>query len=394
MIIGSHYAPYVALIGSYSIPLVGVEMVQYIWQTPEWPKFRWDSAALLRPLGKARRTQGELLAKAAYCDITLQAEVLTTEALTTAAIEGERLNLDSIRSSVARRLGLPTAGLPGPERHVDGLVEMLVDATRNHTTPLTTSRLKGWHAALFPTGYSGMSRIVVGEWRSGDASMQVISGPIGRETIHYEAPPVERVDGEVRRFLEWFRSSQGQLDGLVRAGVAHFRFVTIHPFQDGNGRIARAIADLALAQDENSGRRLYSMSAQIKAERDAYYEILEKTQKGGVDITSWITWFLECLERATRRSEHEMQKSLDKARLWQHIAHLGLNERQRRVVNRLFEAGPGGFQGGLTNQKYRGITKTTRETAKRDMADLAAKGILARNPGGGRSVSYDLVWPM
>lgn len=369
-------------------------MVQYIWQTPEWPEFRWDSAALLRPLGKARQTQGELLAKAVYCEITLQAEVLTTEALTTAAIEGEKLDLESIRSSVARRLGLPTAGLPTSERHIDGLVEMLVDATRNHAEPLTMSRLKGWQAALFPTGYSGTSRIVVGEWRLGEASMQVISGPIGRETIHYEAPPAERVEGEVKRFLEWFRSSQSQLDGLVRAGVAHFWFVTIHPFQDGNGRIARAIAEMALAQDENNGRRLYSMSAQIKAEWGAYYDILERTQKGGGDITAWIAWFLECLERAIRRSESEVQKSLDKARLWQHIAHLGLNERQRKVVNRLFEAGPGGFQGGLTNRKYRGISKTTRETAKRDIADLAAKGILVRNPGGGRSVSYELVWPM
>lgn len=369
-------------------------MVQYIWQTPEWPEFRWDSAALLRPLGKARQTQGELLAKAAYFGIPLQAEVLTAEALTTAAIEGEKLNLESIRSSVARRLGLPTAGLPTSERHVDGLVEMLVDATRNHAEPLTMSRLKGWQAALFPTGYSGTSKIVVGEWRPGEASMQVISGPIGRETIHYEAPAAEQVEGEVKRFLEWFRSSQSQLDGLVRAGVAHFWFVTIHPFQDGNGRIARAIADMALAQDENNGHRLYSMSAQIKAERDAYYEILERTQKGGGDITSWIVWFLECLERAIRRSESEAQKSLDKAHLWQHFAHLGLNERQRKVVNRLFEAGPGGFQGGLTNRKYRGISKTTRETAKRDMADLAAKGILVRNPGGGRSVSYELVWPV
>jgi Fic family protein len=369
-------------------------MVRYIWQVPSWPEFRWDSAALLRPLGKARQTQGELLAKVAHFELKIQAEVLTEEAFTTAAIEGEKLNRDSVRSSVARRLGLPTAGLPAVERHVDGLVEMLVDATRNHGEPLTMSRLKGWQAALFPTGYSGMNKIVAGEWRQGEAPMQVISGPIGKETIHYEAPPADRVDGEVERFLEWFRSSRGELDGLVRAAVAHFWFVTIHPFQDGNGRIARAIADMALAQDENNGCRLYSMSAQTKAEGDNYYDILEQTQKGSGDITQWMVWFLECLERAIRRSDTEVQKTMNKARLWQNIAHLGLNERQRMVVNRLLEAGPGGFEGGLTNRKYRGITKTTRETAKRDMADLVAKGILMKNPGGGRSSSYDLVWPM
>mgnify|MGYP001559168551 FL=1 len=371
-------------------------MVQYIWQTPSWPEFRWDSAALLRSLGKARQAQGELLAKAAYFELKAQAEVLTEEVLTTAAIEGEKLNLDSVRSSVARRLGLPTAGLPAVERHVDGLVEMLVDATRNHGKPLTASRLKGWQAALFPTGYSGMSKIVVGNWRRGQEPMHVISGPIGKEKVHYEAPPADRVEGEVKRFLEWFRSSRDELDGLVRSAVAHFRFVTIHPFQDGNGRMARAIADMALAQDENNGCRLYSMSAQIKAERDDYYDVLERTQKGSGDITEWIVWFLECLERAIRRSDTEIQKTMIKARLWQTIADVGLNERQRKVVNLLLEAGPGGFQGGLTNRKYRGITKTTRETAKRDIADLLTKGILVKNTGagGGRSVSYDLVWPI
>ncbi|MFH1672845.1 MAG: Fic family protein [Pseudomonadota bacterium] len=368
-------------------------MVQYIWQAPSWPDFRWDSSVLLRPIGKARQAQGKLLGESAFFELELQAEVLTEEAFTTAAIEGYKLNRDAVRSSVARRLGLPTAGLPATERHVDGLVGMLVDATRNYGDPLAAARLKGWQAALFPTGYSGMSKIVVGDWRRGEKPMQVISGPIGKEKVHYEAPPADDVEGEVERFLEWFRSSRGELDGLVRAAVAHFWFVTIHPFQDGNGRIARAIADMALAQDENNGCRLYSMSAQIKSERDDYYEILERTQKGNGDITEWIVWFLECLERAIRRSDTEVLKTMNKARLWQNIAHFGLNERQRKVVNRLFEAGPGGFKGGLTNLKYRGITKTTRETAKRDMADLVAKGILVRNPGGGRSVSYDLVWP-
>lgn len=368
-------------------------MVQFIWQAVSWPDLRWDSATLLRPLGNARQAQGKLIAESAYFELELQAEVLTEEALTTAAIEGEKLDRDAVRSSVARRLGLPTAGLPATERDVDGLVEMLLDATRNYDKPLTAPRLKGWQAALFPTGYSGMRKIAVGDWRRSKEPMQVISGPVGKEKVHYEAPPADRVDGEVKRFLEWFRSSRGELDGFVRAAVAHFRFVTIHPFGDGNGRIARAIADMSLAQDEGNGCRFYSVSAQIKSERDDYYDVLKRTQKGGGDITEWIVWFLECLDRAIRRSDAEVQKAMNKARLWHHIAHLRLNERQRKVVNRLFEAGPGGFEGGLTNRKYRGITKTTRETAKRDMADLVAKGILVRNPGGGRSVNYDLEWP-
>lgn len=368
-------------------------MAHYIWQTPSWPEFRRDDAALLLPLAGARQAQGELIAESAFFELELQAEVLAEDAFTTAAIEGEKLNRDSVRSSVARRLGLPTAGLPASERHVDGLVEMLVDATRNHEAPLSSSRLKGWQAALFPTGYSGTHKIAVGDWRRGEEPMQVISGPIGKEKVHYEAPPANLLDREVENFLEWFRSSLDKMEGFVRASIAHFRFVTIHPFQDGNGRIARAIADMALAQDERNGCRLYSMSAQIMAERDAYYDVLEKTQKGDGDITEWIVWFLECLERAIRRSAINVEKSKDKARLWQNIAPMGLNERQKKVVNRLFEAGPGGFEGGLTNRKYRGITKTTRETAKRDMADLVAKGILLRKPGGGRSVSYELVWP-
>jgi Fic family protein len=239
-----------------------------------------------------------------------------------------------------------------------------------------------------------LKKIIVGDWRQAEEPMQVISGPIGKEKVHYEAPPAGGVDGEIKRFLEWFRTSRREMDGLVRSAVAHFWFVTVHPFQDGNGRIARAIADMALAQDENTGCRLYSMSAQINAERDTYYDILERTQKGTGDITEWIVWFLECLERSIRRSDSEVQKTLNKARMWQNIAELGVNERQRKVINRLFEAARGGFEGGLTNRKYRGITKTTRETAKRDIADLVAKGILVKNPGGGRSASYELVWPM
>jgi len=367
-------------------------MVNYIWELPSWPEFRWDNAALLRPLGITRQIQGKLLAKSEYFGLGIRAEVLTQEAFTTAAIEGEMLDRDSVRSSVARRLGLPTAGLPPAERHIDGLVEMLINATRNLDEPLTASRLKGWQAALFPTGYSGLRKIVVGDWRRDKEPMQVISGPIGKERVHYEAPPADTVASEVERFLAWFRTSQNVTDGLVRAAVAHLWFVTIHPFQDGNGRIARAIADMALAQDENIDFRLYSLSAQIRTEQDDYYDILERTQKGNGDITEWIVWFLDCLSRAIQRSESEIRKVMDKARLWEKLAHLGLNERQRKVVNQLCDAGPGGFEGGMTNRKYRGITKTTRETAKRDIGDLVAKGILIKRPGGGRSTSYDLDW--
>jgi len=370
-------------------------MVQYVWETPSWPDIYWDSATLLHPLGKARQAQGMLLSETACFELESQSRVLTEEAFTTAAIEGEKLDRESIRSSVARRLGLPTAGLPSVERHIDGLVEMLVDATRNHEAPLTPGRLKGWQAALFPTGYSGINKIAAGEWRRDEEGpMQVVSGPVGREKIHFEAPPADRLDEEIDQFLEWFRSSETETDGLMRAAEAHFRFVTIHPFQDGNGRIARAIADMALAQDENNGCRLYSMSAQIKAERDDYYDVLERMQKGTGDITQWIVWFLECLGRAIRRSHTEVQKSRDKNSLWQKLTNLDLYERQRKIVNRLFEVGPGGFEGGLTNRKYRGMAKTTRETAKRDIADLLGKGILTRNPGGGRNASYDLVWPV
>lgn len=369
-------------------------MDHYIWQLPFWPDFRRDDSALLRPLGITRKTQGKLLAKSEHFGLGARADVLAQEAFTTAAIEGELLDRESVRSSVARRLGLPTAGLPPANRHVDGLVEMLVDATRNHKEPLTAERLQGWQAALFPTGYSGMNKIVVGDWRRDTEPMQVVSGPIGKETVHYEAPPAKRVDLEVERFLAWFQSPPDHMDGLVRAAVAHLWFVTIHPFDDGNGRIARAVTDMALARDEDMDFRLYSMSAQIRTDQDKYYDILEQTQRGDGEITEWIIWFLDCLSRAIHRSEAEIDKVMAKARFWSNIARITLNERQRKAVNRLLEAGPGGFTGGLTNRKYRGMTKTTRETSKRDIGDLVAKGILARRPGGGRSTSYDLNWEL
>jgi Fic family protein len=368
-------------------------MVRYIWQSPSWPSFRWDSPALLLPLGRARQAQGEILAKIPYFEPKTEAEVLVEEAFTTATIEGDALRRDSIRSSVAHRLGLPTAGLPAAERRVEGLVEMLLDAARNHDSPLDAERLKRWHAALFPSGFSGLRKITVAAFRSGEEPMQVVSGPIGKERVHFQAPPSRALPAEIDRFLEWFSSPPPDLDGLLCAAIAHFWFVTIHPFPDGNGRIARAISEMALARDERTGTRLYSLSAQIMAERSAYYETLEKTQKGDGDITPWLAWFLECIERAVRKSEQEIQKSMSRARVWQGLAAVNLNDRQRKVVARLVEAGPGGFQGGVTNRKYRGVTGATRETAKRDISDLVAKGVLAKNPAGGRSSSYELVWP-
>ena len=368
-------------------------MVQYVWQLPTWPNFKWSSDTLLRPLGQTRQSQGRLLGEAEYIGLEMQAEVLTEEAYTTAAIEGEKLDRNAVKSSVARRLGLPTAGLPPAERHVDGLVEMLVDATVNYEKPLTSKRLHGWHSALFPTGYSGIAKIIVGEWRKGAEPMRVLSGPIGKEKVHYEAPPANRLSVEMDRFLSWWNSPSDDLDGLVRAALAHFWFVSIHPFEDGNGRIARAITDMALAQDERTGCRLYSMSAQISAERHDYYNILEHSQKGDGDISDWLIWFLRCLDRAIKRSEKEVQLGAIKTRFWHQCSEVALNKRQQKVLKRLLYVGPGGFEGGLTNRKYKNITKVSRETAKRDIADLLEKRILVRNPGGGRSVSYDLIWP-
>jgi len=365
-------------------------LAQYIWQTPGWPDLSFNSLMLLEPLGRARLMQGRLLGKAQYAGINLHADILTEEAFTTAAIEGEILDRDSIRSSVAWRLGLPSAGLSVRDRNADGLVEMLLDATIGHDRPLTTDRLKSWHATLFPTGYSGMDRITVADWRKG--SVRVVSGPVGKERIHFEAVPARRIESDISLLLKWWIESQEKkMDGLIRAGLAHFRFVTIHPFDDGNGRIARALADMALAQDEANGMRMYSMSSQIMKERDDYYTVLEKTQKGTSDVTQWLIWFLECLTRSMRRAEEGIKSVMDSAVFWKKHALTGLNNRQRKVVNRLLDEGPDGFEGGLTNRKYVSMTKTSRETAKRDIADLIEKGILRKNPGRGRSTSYHLV---
>ncbi len=370
-----------------------VQTARYVWQRSGWPVFRWDGNALLGPLGRARQAQGKLLGLAEDTGVELQGELLVEEAFSTSAIEGERLDRASIRSSVARRLGLPNAGLPPADRQVEGLVEMLLDATSRHSEPLSAKRLQGWHAALFPTGYSGIHPIRIGGWRTGSEPMRVISGPVGKEKVHYEAPPAERLECELERFLSWWQaSSPAAMDGLLRAGMAHFWFVSIHPFEDGNGRVARALTDMALAQDELSGTRLYSMSAQISAERNDYYQILERAQQGDGDLTGWLEWFLGCLSRAMQRAWQEIGKTVERGRFWQRHAETELNDRQRKVINRLLCAGPGGFEGGLTNRKYVGLTRVSRETAKRDLADLIEKGILIRTRAGGRSASYELAW--
>ncbi len=370
-------------------------MHRYFWQTEDWPSFRWQSDRLLAPLGQARLRQGQLLSRAAELGFDLgqqaQAAVLVEEAVKTAAIEGEALDPGSVRSSVARRLGLPTAGLPAAPRHVDGLVEVLLDATRNHTQPLTAERLQGWQAALFPTGFSGMHRLRVGAWRAAGEAMRVVSGPIGREKVHFEAPPAERVAAEIDRFLAWWHDSRPE-DGLLRAGVAHLWFVTIHPFEDGNGRLARALTDMALAQEENLSARFYSLSSQIMAERAAYYAVLEQSQKGDGDITAWLEWFFGCFERAVLRSTALLAGILHKAGFWQRHAATSLSDRQRKVINRLLDAGPGGFEGGMTTRKYASLTAVSKPTAQREIADLVQKGLLRPNPGGGRSTSYDVAW--
>ncbi len=367
-------------------------MREYIWQHENWPSLKWDTDALLTPLGECRLLQGKLLSKVAGLGFDMehqaQAEILVEETIKTSAIEGEQLDVRSVRSSVARRLGLPAAGMPF-DRRVDYIVSVLVDATQNFDQPLTPERLWGWHAALFPTGYSGMHKIKVGGWRDSDEPMRVVSGPIGREKVHFEAPPAEKLDAEMMRFLSWWEDSQGKMEGIIRAAVAHLWFVTIHPFDDGNGRLARALTDMALAQDDKQRVRYYSLSTQVMAERDEYYDILEKTQKGTCDITGWLVWFLGCFARAIERSDDIMKGVFSKSEFWRTHAQDQLNDRQKKVVNRLLDAGPRGFEGGLTTKKYASMTHCSRATAFRELDQLYAMGILQRI-GQGRAVRYKL----
>lgn len=359
----------------------------------------WQQAALAPVLARARLAQGKVLGATKLLDagLTLEAvaAILVEDGVTTSAIEGERLELDAVRSSVARHLGLPTAGLPAPSRAVDGLIELLLDATRHFALPLTMQRLLGWQASLFPTGYSGLHQVRTGALR-GNEPMQVISGRIGHERVHFTAPPREGLDVELDRFLAWFNTGSADpasgLDGLIRAGLAHLWFVTLHPFEDGNGRLARAITDMALSQDERQPMRFFSLSAQILRERESYYDILEGTQRGSVDVTDWLAWFLAQVEASAKAAENTVASTLAKARFWLRHQAANLNERQRKALNRLLDAGRDGFEGGINIRKYMGLTKTSRATAYRELSGLVEKGCLTPTGKGGRSSGYEIVW--
>lgn len=363
----------------------------YLHELTDWPKFHWNDTALAATLADVRHRQGRLIGRMESLGFSLRdksvLDSLTEEVVKSSKIEGEHLNRDQVRSSMARRLGISTAGIYKPDQYVDGVVEMMIDATQGYASALTIERLMGWHAAMFPTGFSGMTKIIAGIWRDDSAGpMQVVSGPMGREKVHFEAPAAERVPAEMQAFLTWFESDK-PTDPVISAGIAHLWFVTIHPFDDGNGRIARAITDLALARSENIPQRFYSMSSQIMETRRKYYDVLERTQEGGLDITRWLDWFLRCLASALDRSEEMLGKVLGKARFWDSVRDTPLNSRQRLVLNRLLD----GFHGKLTSSKWATLTKSSQDTASRDIDDLIRKGILARSPAGGRSTSYDLV---
>jgi len=362
----------------------------YIWEKPDWPEFTWDETSLSKLLAHVSREQGRLLGKMEALGFDLRNEAhlrtLTEDVVKSSEIEGETLEPDQVRSSIARRLGMDVGGLVPADRDVEGVVEMMLDATGNYAEALTEDRLFAWHASLFPTGRSGITKIRVGNWRDdSNGPMQVVSGPIGREKIHYQAPPADRVPDEMAKFLRWFEQP-GDTDPLLIAGLAHLWFVTIHPFDDGNGRIARVIADMALARSEKTGQRFYSMSAQIRREHKAYYDTLEWTQKGELDVTQWQDWFLNCLLRAIEGAQETLSAVLQKARFWERFAKEPLNERQIKILNRLLD----GFEGKLTTSKWAKLAKCSQDTAYRDILDLINRGALQKDPGGGRSTSYSL----
>ena len=363
----------------------------YIHEQPGWPRLHWQQESLVDQLAAVRHRQGRLLGRMEALGLDLRREALlnnlTEEVVTSSEIEGELLDAKQVRSSVARRLGMDIGGLSHADRNVDGIVELMVDATERYAQPLTQDRLFSWHAALFPTGRSGMRRIMVGGWRHDRSGpMQVVSGPLGRERVHFEAPSAATLNREMQAFLDWF-DAPAETDGVLRAGLAHLWFVTIHPFDDGNGRIARAIADMALARSEGSPQRFYSMSSQIRRERAAYYNILERTQRGTTDVSEWMNWFVACLDRAIGGAETTLTAVLTKARFWGQVASFPINERQRVVINHLLD----GFEGNLTTSRWARMTKCSQDTALRDITDLMDRGILLRNPDGGRSTSYALV---
>lgn len=366
----------------------------YIHELEDWPELHWDEAKLAALLADTRHHQGRLLGRMEALGFGLQeaasVQTLTVDVVKTSEIEGEKLDAAQVRSSIARRLGMDADLTLQVDRNVEGIVEVMLDATSNHAAPLTVERLFGWHAALFPTGRSGAQRITVGAWRTAASGpMQIVSGPYGREQIHYEAPSYERLDQEMIRFLKWFNASSGT-DPVIKSGVAHFWFVTIHPFDDGNGRIARAIADLMLARSEKSARRFYSMSDQIQRERKEYYSVLERSQKNSLDLTPWLEWFLQCLRNAILASDKTLESVFVKAGFWKKHAGESFNDRQRAIINRLLE----GFEGKLTTSKWAKLTKCSQDTALRDIGDLIERQVLAKDEAGGRSTNYQLVIPV
>ncbi|MGH6837469.1 MAG: Fic family protein [Methylocella sp.] len=365
-------------------------MPTYIHELPDWPRFQWDQEALARQLAHVRLRQGRLIGQMQTLGFQLQEEAvlatLTEDVLKSSEIEGEILDKDQVRSSIARRLGIDAGALLPADRNVEGVVEMMLDATQKFKEALTPERLFGWHASLFPTGRSDMSKITVGAWRDGKTGpMQVVSGAFGREKVHYEAPDAGKLDSEMNAFLDWLNKEE-KIDPVIKAALAHLWFVTIHPFDDGNGRIARAVADMLLARSEESPRRFYSMSAQIRIERKAYYDMLERTQKADLNVAPWLEWFLGCLDRAFDGAEKTLAAVLQKAEFWKRYAGVPINDRQRDILNRLLD----GFEGKLTSSKWAVIEKCSPDTALRDISELVALGILRKAPGGGRSTSYSL----
>lgn len=363
---------------------------RYIWQRPDWPQWGYDLQRLVPLLSAVYREVGVLEGRMEEAGFgarsALQLSALSDEVLKSNEIEGEQLDKASVRSSIARRLGMDAGALPLPDRYVDGIVAMILDATTHDMNPLTPERLKSWQSALFPTGYSGIVKITIGEWRDDhEGPMQVVSGPIERRKVHFEAPPASCLRHEVEQFLRWF-NLRGEADPLIRAGLAHLWFITLHPFDDGNGRVARAIGDMALSQAEQTSIRYYSLSAQIQRERDDYYQALERTQKGDMEVTAWLEWFLGCLLRAVQSANQEVSFALDKARYWSQWTSLALNDRQIRLMNRLLD----GFEGKLTTTKWAAIAKCSHDTALRDIQELMALGILLRSSNGGRSTFYEL----
>ena len=362
----------------------------YIWELPDWPRFRWNAERLAQPLAEAHLKQGRLLGRMEGLGFPLQIEAelqaTTEEAVKNAEIEGEILNRDTVRSSVARRLGLEDAALGPEDRRVDGMVDMTLDATRNYASPLNREQLFNWQAALFPTGRSGLRTIKVGAWRD-DAGgpMRVVSGPFAREEIHFQAPPADRIETEMQAFLKWFDAPPA-VDGVIYAALAHLWFVTIHPFEDGNGRIARALADMSLARSEKSEKRFYSLSSQIRRDRSSYYGSLEHTQKGDLDVTERLLWFVECFSKTIDEAQLAAAGVLHKAEFWRRHALAPLNERQRMVLNRLLD----GFKGNITARKWSTMAKGSIPTAQRDIKELVDLGLLARNEGSGKNTSYRL----